>query len=75
LSSDKKRTFRQQGKKQQETKIGIIPMLRYGKGNNLCKLKTVLAEVALKEYGNLGKLIEVEKYRTMYLHSAYLPMM
>jgi hypothetical protein len=34
-----------------------IPMLRYGKSNNFHKFKHVLSEAALKEFGNLGKLI------------------
>jgi hypothetical protein len=37
-------------------------MLKYGKGNNYFKFKKALAEMAIKEYGNLGKLIELEKY-------------
>jgi hypothetical protein len=32
-------------------------MLKYGKGNNYFKFKQALAEMAIKEYGNLGKLI------------------
>jgi hypothetical protein len=37
-------------------------MLKYGKGNNLYKLKLVLAEMAIKEYGSLAKLIDLEKF-------------
>jgi hypothetical protein len=37
-------------------------MFKYGKGNNFYKFKTALAEVALREYGNLGMLIEAKCY-------------
>jgi hypothetical protein len=37
-------------------------MLKYGKGNNYFKFKQALAKTAIKEYSNLGKLIELEKY-------------
>jgi hypothetical protein len=34
-----------------------IPLLKYGPGNNFAKLKEAISKVALKEYGDLGKLI------------------
>jgi hypothetical protein len=37
-------------------------MLRFGKGNHFHTFKQALSEVALKEYGNLGKLINLGKY-------------
>jgi flagellar basal body rod protein FlgC len=37
-------------------------MLKYAKGNYFYKFKAALSEAALREYGNLGKLIEQEKY-------------
>ncbi len=49
-------------RKLDEAKPSEIPMLKYGNGNNFHKFKSTLSEVALKEYGNLGKLIDLEKY-------------
>jgi hypothetical protein len=60
--SEKEKTFKQYARKPEEAKAGTIPMLKYGKGNNFYKLKAALSEAALREYGNLGKLIEQEKY-------------
>jgi hypothetical protein len=31
--SDKKKTFKQYARKPEEAKVGTIPMLKYGKGN------------------------------------------
>jgi hypothetical protein len=45
-------------------------MLKYGQGNNFYKFKNALAEAALKEYCNLGKPIEAEKY---YVPTLVLP--
>jgi hypothetical protein len=45
-------------------------MLKYGKDNNFYKFKAALSEAALKAYGNLGKLIEFEKY---YIPTLVLP--
>jgi hypothetical protein len=59
-SGDRKKTFRPF--KKPEEKPGGLPMLKYGKGNNYFKFKQALAEMAIKEYGNLGKLIELGKY-------------
>ena len=62
-SSEKKRTFKPFSKKQGEEKVPTkLPILRYGRGNNFVKFKTALSEVALEEYGDLGRLIRLEKY-------------
>jgi hypothetical protein len=34
------------------------PILWFGKGNNFHRFKQALSEVSLKEFGNLGKLIQ-----------------
>jgi hypothetical protein len=54
----------------EEVKGGTIPMLKYGKGNNFYKFKTQLSNVAIERYGNLSKLIELEKY---YLPPMVIP--
>jgi hypothetical protein len=59
-SGDKRKPFRPF--KKPEEKPGSLPILKYGKGNNYFKFKQALAEKAIREYGNLGKLIELEKY-------------
>jgi hypothetical protein len=59
-SGDRKKPFRPF--KKPEEKPGGLPMPKYGKGNNYFKFKQALAEMAIKEYGNLVKLIELEKY-------------
>jgi hypothetical protein len=56
--------------KSQKRNQGGLPMLKYGKGNNYFKFKQALAEMVIKEYGNLGKLIELEKY---YIPKLELP--
>jgi len=62
-SIEKKRTFKPFSKKQGEEKVPTkLPILRYGRGNNFVKFKTALSEVALEEYGDLGRLIRLEKY-------------
>jgi hypothetical protein len=62
-SGEKKRTLRPFNKKQGEEKVLTkLPTLKYGKGNNFVKFKTALSEVALEEYGYLGRLIRLEKY-------------
>jgi hypothetical protein len=64
----KKQSHRLYGRKPEEIKKDGVPILRYGKGNNFHKFKQALSEVALKEYGNLGKLINLGMYYcTMYL--------
>jgi hypothetical protein len=39
-----------------------IPILKYGPGNNFAKFKEAISKVALKEYGDLGKLIQQGTY-------------
>jgi len=39
-----------------------IPILKYGPGNNFAKFKEAISKVALKEYGDLGKLIRQGTY-------------
>jgi len=58
---NKKKPFKRFGRKPEEEKKRI-PMLRYGKGNNFYKFKEALSEVAMEKYGNLGKLIDLERY-------------
>jgi hypothetical protein len=67
-SGDRKKPFRPF--KKPEEKPGGLPMLKYGKGNNYFKFKQALAGMAIKEYGNMGKLIELEKY---YVSKLELP--
>jgi len=45
-------------------------MLRFGKGNNFYKFRTQLSNVAIERYGNLGKLIELERY---YIPALVIP--
>ncbi len=37
-----------------------IPVLRYGPANNFSKFKEAMSKAALKNYGNLGRLIQLE---------------
>ena len=69
---DRKKVFRPYPKKADDgtkPKEGI-PMLKYGKGNNFYKFKAALAEVAQEKFGNLGRLIEEDKY----YEPEYIPM-
>jgi hypothetical protein len=62
-SGEKKQSYRPYGKRPDDTtKKNGIPMLHYGKGNNFHKFKDALSEAALKEFGNLEKLINLGKY-------------
>ncbi len=59
-SGEKKKTY---GKKQTEDKVvKKLPILKFGKGSNSLKFKSALSEMALEEYGDLGKLIKKEAY-------------
>jgi len=58
----KNKPFRPYGRKPGEETKGGLPMLRFGIGNNFYKFKAQLSNVAIEKYGNLGKLIELEKY-------------
>jgi hypothetical protein len=37
-----------------------IPVLRYGPANNFSKFKEAMSKATLKNYGNLGRLIQLE---------------
>ena len=55
----------QQGRSDYQTKKKYpeeIPVLKYRPANNFTKFKEALSKKALKKYGNLGKLIKLEKY-------------
>jgi len=39
-----------------------IPILKYGPANNFTKFKEAISRTALKDYGQLGKLIKLGKY-------------
>jgi hypothetical protein len=69
----KKQSHRLYGRKPEENKKDGIPMLRFGKGNNFHKFKQALSEVALREYGNLGKLINLGKYYVPEFSQPTLP--
>jgi hypothetical protein len=62
--NEKKQSYRTSGRRPDDMKKGADgkPMLCFGKGNNFHKFKQVLWEAALKEYGNLGKLINLGMY-------------
>jgi hypothetical protein len=64
VDEGKKKLFRPYGRTPKEETKGGLPMLRFGKGNNFYKFKAQLSNVAIEKYGNLGKLIELEKYYT-----------
>jgi hypothetical protein len=71
---EKKQTYRHYGRKSEDNaKKDGIPMLRYGKGNNYHKFKQALSEVALKEFGNLGKLINLGRYYVPVFSQPSLP--
>ena len=61
LTGNGRKAFRYYGKKAEDKSEGI-PILKYGKGNNFYKFKTAVSTQAMKEYGNLGKLINLEAY-------------
>jgi hypothetical protein len=42
----------------------VIPILKYGPSNNFTKFKEAISKAALKQYGNLGKLIRQGSYYT-----------
>jgi hypothetical protein len=54
----------QQGRGQHEKKKDPeeTPILRFGLKNNIAKVKEALANKALREYGDLGRLIELGEY-------------
>jgi hypothetical protein len=54
----KRKPFRNFNKKPEEKGI---PTLKYGKGNNFYKFRVSLSNEATEKFGNLGKLIDLEK--------------
>jgi hypothetical protein len=52
------------GKKPEADKKETIPMLKYGKGNNFYAFQQALAKRALRDFGDLGKLITDGEYYT-----------
>jgi hypothetical protein len=50
------------GKRPDEEKRVNIPMLKYGRGNNFFQFQQALYKRALKEYGDLAKLLTLNKY-------------
>jgi len=51
--------FRQELKKKDPEEI---PVLKYGPANNFSKFKEAVSKTALKNYGQLGKMIKLGKY-------------
>ena len=62
-TKDEKRHAKPWDKKVVERKKDpeAIPVLKYGPGNNFAKFRDALSKAALKEYGQLGKLIKQER--------------
>jgi hypothetical protein len=58
-----------QGRRPKEERINI-PMLKYGKGNNFFQFQQALYKRALKDYGDLAKLLTLNKY---YVPEIQLP--
>jgi len=50
------------GQQQKKKDPEEIPILRFGPNNYFAKLKEALANKALREYGELGRLIEAGEY-------------
>jgi hypothetical protein len=50
-----------QGKRPEGEKQEHIPVLKYGKGNNYYQFQQALYKKALKDYGDLVKLITLNK--------------
>jgi hypothetical protein len=50
------------GQQQKKKYPEEIPILKFGPNNNFAKFKEALANKALREYGDLGRLIESGKY-------------
>lgn len=59
--NEKKKRFRAYSKKPDEGKEGI-PTLKCGKDNNFHKFREALSDASLIKFGNLGRLINDEKY-------------
>jgi hypothetical protein len=58
----KSKGWRFHGKRPDEEKRVSITMLKYGKGNNFFQFQQALYKRALKEYGDLAKLLMLNKY-------------
>jgi hypothetical protein len=58
------------GKRPDEERRINIPMLKYGKGNNFFQFQQALYKRALKDYGDLAKLLTLNKY---YIPEIQLP--
>jgi hypothetical protein len=52
----------QRGQEQKKKDPQEIPILCYRPTNNFAKFREVLSKAAMKEYGNLGKLIKLGEY-------------
>lgn len=50
------------GQQQKKKDPEEIPILQFGPNNNFAKFKEALANKALREYGDLGRLIKSSKY-------------
>jgi hypothetical protein len=62
-SSEKKKNFCPYAKKKADDKAASkLHIRKFVKGNNFCKFKVALLEVALEAFCNLGKLIKKESY-------------
>ena len=62
--ADKKRSERSRGSTDRphfDQREGV-PMLRYGTTSNFLRFKELLATYALREYGNVARLIETDEY-------------
>ncbi len=54
--------YAQQQQQQKKKDPTEIPILRYGPNNNFSKFKEALSYQALKQFGDLGRLIELGEY-------------
>ena len=52
----------QRGQEQKKKDPQEIPIMRYGPANNFAKFREALSKTAMKEHGNLGKLIKLGTY-------------
>lgn len=70
IRSCKSNTWQQlQGNEDNMKETSGLTILRYGKGNNIYQFKQTLFKVSLREFGNLGKLIQ----RSTYFQPEYVP--
>jgi hypothetical protein len=54
--------YAQQQQQQKKKDPTEIPILQYGPNNNFSKFKEALSYQALKQFGDLGRLIELGEY-------------